>query len=183
MPAPVLSSRSRLLLEGSAERRLGRGPRSAELARRTLGRAGDPPGPNGVAMARAAVISIAFGTASRCLFARAQLKKRNCADPGGSHGVGLAAVQLASIAGANVLATGSVQRAAAPSRYMAPTTDRPDEGRRRGGRYREAGDRLNFPARRRGRGAPLCGNGNPPGVASCRCLVSQSPVASRASRL
>ncbi|MGP2836348.1 quinone oxidoreductase family protein [Serratia nevei] len=61
--------------------------------------------PEGLSMA-AAALPIAFGTAHHCLFARGKLKPgETVLIQGGAGGVGLAAIQLAHLAGATVLAT------------------------------------------------------------------------------
>ncbi|MGO4126596.1 zinc-binding alcohol dehydrogenase family protein [Inquilinus sp. YAF38] len=71
------------------------------------------PVPEGLDMAAAAALPIAFGTAHHCLFARGGLKRgETVLIQGGAGGVGLAAIQLAHRAGATVLATVSgVERA------------------------------------------------------------------------
>lgn len=62
--------------------------------------------PQGLDMAAAAALPIAFGTAHHCLFARGGLKRgETVLVQAGAGGVGLAAVQLAHRAGATVLAT------------------------------------------------------------------------------
>lgn len=64
------------------------------------------PVPEGLAMAAAAALPIAFGTAHHCLFARGGLKRgETVLIQAGAGGVGLAAIQLAHLAGATVLAT------------------------------------------------------------------------------
>lgn len=64
------------------------------------------PVPEGLAMAAAAALPIAFGTAHHCLFARGGLKPGEIVlIQAGAGGVGLAAIQLAHRAGATVLAT------------------------------------------------------------------------------
>jgi NADPH:quinone reductase-like Zn-dependent oxidoreductase len=64
------------------------------------------PVPEGLDMAAAAALPIAFGTAHHCLFARGGLKRgETVLIQAGAGGVGLAAVQLAHRAGATVLAT------------------------------------------------------------------------------
>lgn len=71
------------------------------------------PVPEGLDMAAAAALPIAFGTAHHCLFARGGLKRgETVLIQAGAGGVGLAAIQLAHRAGATVLATVSgVERA------------------------------------------------------------------------
>lgn len=71
------------------------------------------PVPEGLDMAAAAALPIAFGTAHHCLFARGGLKwGETVLIQAGAGGVGLAAIQLAHRAGATVLATVSgVERA------------------------------------------------------------------------
>ncbi|MDZ5452155.1 zinc-binding alcohol dehydrogenase family protein [Labrys sp. ZIDIC5] len=64
------------------------------------------PVPEGLGMAAAAALPIAFGTAHHCLFARGGLKRgETVLIQAGAGGVGLAAIQLAHLAGATVLAT------------------------------------------------------------------------------
>jgi NADPH:quinone reductase len=64
------------------------------------------PVPEELCMAAAAALPIAFGTAHHSLFARGRLKRgETVLIQGGAGGVGLAAIQLAHLAGANVLAT------------------------------------------------------------------------------
>lgn len=64
------------------------------------------PVPEGLDMAAAAALPIAFGTAHHCLFARGGLKRGETVFiQAGAGGVGLAAIQLAHRAGATVLAT------------------------------------------------------------------------------
>lgn len=64
------------------------------------------PVPDGLDMAAAAALPIAFGTAHHCLFARGGLKRgETVLIQAGAGGVGLAAIQLAHRAGATVLAT------------------------------------------------------------------------------
>lgn len=64
------------------------------------------PVPEGLDMAAAAALPIAFGTAHHCLFARGGLKRgETVLIQAGAGGVGLAAIQLAHRAGATVLAT------------------------------------------------------------------------------
>jgi NADPH2:quinone reductase len=62
--------------------------------------------PDGLDMAAAAALPIAFGTAHHCLFARGDIKRgETVLIQAGAGGVGLAAIQLAHQAGATVLAT------------------------------------------------------------------------------
>lgn len=64
--------------------------------------------PDGVGMAQAASVPIAFGTAHHCLFARAQIQVgETILIQAAAGGVGVAAVQLASQAGATVIAVAS----------------------------------------------------------------------------
>ncbi|MFC2254219.1 zinc-binding alcohol dehydrogenase family protein [Labrys portucalensis] len=64
------------------------------------------PVPEGLDVAAAAALPIAFGTAHHCLFARGGLKRgETVLVQAGAGGVGLAAIQLAHLAGATVLAT------------------------------------------------------------------------------
>lgn len=64
--------------------------------------------PDGVGMPEAASLPISFGTAHHCLFARAGLKESETVlIHAAAGGVGLAAVQLASQAGATVIAVAS----------------------------------------------------------------------------
>jgi NADPH:quinone reductase-like Zn-dependent oxidoreductase len=64
------------------------------------------PVPEGLAMAAAAALPIAFGTAHHCLFAQGGLKRgETVLIQAGAGGVGLAAIQLAHRSGATVLAT------------------------------------------------------------------------------
>jgi len=66
------------------------------------------PIPEGMDLAQAACIPIAFGTADDCLFEFGRLKEgENVLIQAGAGGVGLAAIQLAKRAGATVLATAS----------------------------------------------------------------------------
>ncbi|WP_373171064.1 zinc-binding alcohol dehydrogenase family protein [Klebsiella sp. Q11] len=61
--------------------------------------------PDGVGMAEAAVLPISFGTAHHCLFTRGMLRQgETVLIQAAAGGVGLAAVQLASQAGATVIA-------------------------------------------------------------------------------
>ena len=61
--------------------------------------------PDGVGMAEAAALPISFGTAHHCLFARGMLRQgETVLIQAAAGGVGLAAVQLASQAGATVIA-------------------------------------------------------------------------------
>lgn len=71
------------------------------------------PVPEGLDMAAAAALPVAFGTAHHCLFARGGLQRgESVLIQAGAGGVGLAAIQLAHRAGATVLATVSgVERA------------------------------------------------------------------------
>lgn len=71
------------------------------------------PVPEGLDMAAAAALPIAFGIAHHCLFARGGLKRgETVLIQAGAGGVGLAAIQLAHRAGATVLATVSgIERA------------------------------------------------------------------------
>jgi len=62
--------------------------------------------PDGLDMAAAAALPIAFGTAHHCLFTRGALKRgETVLIQAGAGGVGIAAIQLAHRAGARVLAT------------------------------------------------------------------------------
>lgn len=71
------------------------------------------PVPEGLDIAAAAALPIAFGTAHHCLFARGGLKRgETVLIQAGAGGVGLAAIQLAHQAGATVLATVSGDRRA-----------------------------------------------------------------------
>ncbi|MFP7352912.1 quinone oxidoreductase family protein [Klebsiella pasteurii] len=64
--------------------------------------------PDGVNMAEAAVLPISFGTAHHCLFTRGMLRRgETVLIQAAAGGVGLAAVQLASQAGATVIAVAS----------------------------------------------------------------------------
>ncbi|GAB3046339.1 quinone oxidoreductase family protein [Stenotrophomonas tumulicola] len=64
------------------------------------------PVPDGLDMAAAAALPIAFGTAHHCLFARGGLQRAETVlVQAGAGGVGLAAIQLAHHAGATVLST------------------------------------------------------------------------------
>lgn len=64
------------------------------------------PMPEGLGMAAAAALPIAFGTAHHCLFARGGLRRgETVLIQAGAGGVGLAAIQIAHQAGAIVLAT------------------------------------------------------------------------------
>lgn len=64
--------------------------------------------PPGVSAAEAAAIPIGFGTAHHCLFARGRLSGGNIVVvQGAAGGVGVAAIQLARLAGATVLAVAS----------------------------------------------------------------------------
>lgn len=64
------------------------------------------PLPDGLGMAAAAALPIAFGTAHHCLFARGALKRgETVLVQAGGGGVGVAAIQLADRAGATVIAT------------------------------------------------------------------------------
>lgn len=67
--------------------------------------------PDGLDMAVAATMPVAFGTADEALFTAGQLKAgATVFIQGGSGGVGLAAIQLAKDAGATVIATASSRR-------------------------------------------------------------------------
>jgi NADPH2:quinone reductase len=64
--------------------------------------------PEGLATDKASVIPVAFGTADECLFRAGQLKAgETVLVQAGASGVGVAAIQLAKRAGAQVLATAS----------------------------------------------------------------------------
>ena len=66
------------------------------------------PIPDGLDAAAAACIPVAFGTAQECLFTAGQLKAGQTAlIHAGAGGVGMAAIQLASQAGATVISTAS----------------------------------------------------------------------------
>jgi NADPH:quinone reductase-like Zn-dependent oxidoreductase len=66
--------------------------------------------PEGLGMSEAAATPVSFGTADHCLFARGELQSgETVLILGGSGGVGLAAIQLAKRAGAQVLAVASAR--------------------------------------------------------------------------
>ena len=66
------------------------------------------PIPDGVSTQDAACVPVAFGTAFECLFTAGDLKPgQTVLIHAGSGGVGMAAIQMAKLAGANVIATAS----------------------------------------------------------------------------
>jgi NADPH2:quinone reductase len=93
------------------DRRLGQKVTSFDLAGshaelRAVAASRTWPVPEGLDMAAAAALPIAFGTAHHCLFARGGLTRgETVLIQAGAGGVGLAAIQLAHRAGATVLAT------------------------------------------------------------------------------
>ncbi|MGO4741553.1 zinc-binding alcohol dehydrogenase family protein [Bosea sp. 2KB_26] len=97
--------------ENVADRHVGQKVTSFDLAGshaelRAVAASRTWPMPEGLDMAAAAALPIAFGTAHHCLFARGGLKHgETLLIQAGAGGVGLAAIQLAHQAGATVLAT------------------------------------------------------------------------------
>lgn len=80
----------------------------SHASRRAVLGAATWPIPTGLAVARAACVPVAFGTAFECLFTAGSLAEgQTVLIHGGAGGVGMAAIQLAKRAGATVIATAS----------------------------------------------------------------------------
>lgn len=97
--------------ENVPDRRVGQKVTSFDLAGshaelRAVAASRTWPLPEGLGMAAAAALPIAFGTAHHCLFARGGLKRAETVlIQAGAGGVGVAAIQLAHHAGATVIST------------------------------------------------------------------------------
>jgi NADPH2:quinone reductase len=84
------------------------GAAGSHASRRVVPAIATWPVPDGLDVARAACVPIAFGTAEECLFTAGELEAgQTVLIQAGAGGVGMAAIQLAKQAGATVIATAS----------------------------------------------------------------------------
>jgi NADPH:quinone reductase len=84
------------------------GAAGSHASRRVVPAIATWPVPDGLDVARAACVPIAFGTAEECLFTAGELEAgQTVLIQAGAGGVGMAAIQLAKEAGATVIATAS----------------------------------------------------------------------------
>ncbi len=90
------------------ERVVTLGPAGSHATRRAVPASMAWPIPEGLSTRDAACVPVAFGTAFECLFTAGELQSgQTVLVHGGAGGVGMAAIQLARLAGATVIATAS----------------------------------------------------------------------------